>query len=210
MDRVSCEVMADLLPLYADGACSGASRALVEGHLASCVHCARKLAEMGDDRAEQLVEADAQRQLKKLARRHTQRRIAVLTALLLLVGLLCTVWVFYRRAEAEAANFSCQISRSSTYDQAIDGLLEGMHPQLPKKGAYRLHISAKTSSGAVRVALTSGTGYKTYYTVSGRQLDEEQVLQLDAGSYAMIVYLDGDTAGTEVDYTVTLEAAEKK
>ena len=210
MDQVSCEVVADLLPLYADGACSGGSRALVESHLAGCAQCARKLAEMGDDRAEQLVEADAQRQLKELARRHTRRRVSVLAALVVLVGLLCTMWVLYRRAEAEAASFSCQISRSSTYDQIMDGLLEGMHPRLPKKGRYRLRIRAGASSGAIRVALTSGTGYKTYYTVSGSQLDEEQTLQLDEGSYVLAIYLDGDTAGSAVDYAVTLEAVGKK
>ena len=33
MNKISCEIVRDLLPLYADDAVSDASRALVEAHL---------------------------------------------------------------------------------------------------------------------------------------------------------------------------------
>lgn len=43
MDKIGCEVVRDLLPLYADNAVSDASRALVEGHLSRCEDCKKML-----------------------------------------------------------------------------------------------------------------------------------------------------------------------
>ncbi len=40
---IQCEIIRDLLPLYADDACSRASRKLVEEHLAECPACAEEL-----------------------------------------------------------------------------------------------------------------------------------------------------------------------
>ena len=42
--KTSCGVIRDLLPLYADDACSEESRTLVEEHLAECPACAEELA----------------------------------------------------------------------------------------------------------------------------------------------------------------------
>lgn len=39
----SCEVIQDLLPLYADKVCSEASKSMVESHLSECGECRRKL-----------------------------------------------------------------------------------------------------------------------------------------------------------------------
>ena len=41
--RISCDVMADLLPLYKDEICSEDSRKLVEEHLAECEGCKKRL-----------------------------------------------------------------------------------------------------------------------------------------------------------------------
>ena len=45
--KLSCDVIRDLLPLYADRAASADTAALVEEHLASCPACAAKRAAMG-------------------------------------------------------------------------------------------------------------------------------------------------------------------
>ena len=39
----SCDVIRDLLPLYADDACSADSRRLVDEHLAECTDCSGML-----------------------------------------------------------------------------------------------------------------------------------------------------------------------
>ena len=44
--RVSCEVIRDLLPLYAEDIASKDTRMLVEGHLESCPDCAKELEDM--------------------------------------------------------------------------------------------------------------------------------------------------------------------
>lgn len=43
MSRKNCELIKDLLPLYADGICSGESRKMVAEHIASCDECRKEL-----------------------------------------------------------------------------------------------------------------------------------------------------------------------
>ena len=45
----NCGIIDDLLPLYADGACSEESKAAIEAHLASCEACQKKLERMRSD-----------------------------------------------------------------------------------------------------------------------------------------------------------------
>lgn len=58
MNRISCEVIRDLLPLYYDKVCSPASRALVEEHLAECAECRELLDQMSGDIALPLPDTD--------------------------------------------------------------------------------------------------------------------------------------------------------
>ena len=46
--KVSCRIIEDLLPLYADDVCSSESRRLVEEHIAECPECSKKLNMMKD------------------------------------------------------------------------------------------------------------------------------------------------------------------
>ncbi|MEK3917876.1 zf-HC2 domain-containing protein [Paenibacillus sp. FSL H7-0331] len=43
MEKISCEIIKDLLPLYYDKVCSAESVRLVEAHLAECQHCRLEL-----------------------------------------------------------------------------------------------------------------------------------------------------------------------
>lgn len=54
----SCAVVRDLLPLYIDGVCSGASAALVEAHLAACPACSRVAADLKKEEIEAAVGAE--------------------------------------------------------------------------------------------------------------------------------------------------------
>lgn len=49
MEKITCEVIRDLLPLYIDEVCSPDSRSLVEDHLRTCEDCRRLLEKMGED-----------------------------------------------------------------------------------------------------------------------------------------------------------------
>ena len=46
MNKLPCEVIQDLIPLYVDGVCSAKSKLYIEEHLKSCETCHNYLAEM--------------------------------------------------------------------------------------------------------------------------------------------------------------------
>ena len=46
--KYDCEMIADLLPLYKDGACSGISKTVVEEHLKDCPNCTKMFEMMND------------------------------------------------------------------------------------------------------------------------------------------------------------------
>lgn len=46
MNKLPCEVIQDLIPLYVDGVCSAKSKLYIEEHLKSCETCHKYLAEM--------------------------------------------------------------------------------------------------------------------------------------------------------------------
>ena len=50
--KADCDVIRDLLPLYADDACSAASRALVDAHLPECPACREELRRLRDTEIE--------------------------------------------------------------------------------------------------------------------------------------------------------------
>lgn len=49
MEKITCEVIRDLLPLYIDEVCSPDSKELVEAHLRTCEDCRRLMEKMGED-----------------------------------------------------------------------------------------------------------------------------------------------------------------
>ena len=49
MNKISCNVIGDLLPLYVDGAVSEDTKKLVEEHLAECEECKKAAEEMGKE-----------------------------------------------------------------------------------------------------------------------------------------------------------------
>ena len=64
--NMTCDVIRDLLPLYADEVCSEASRELVENHLRSCEKCAEELRMMEADEAAVIAwEVDSVRAARK-------------------------------------------------------------------------------------------------------------------------------------------------
>jgi hypothetical protein len=97
MSEMSCQVIRDLLPLYADGALSDESRALVERHLAECGDCRLALARMKEEipapRAEEPGVAEALKGLRRALKRTKIKLIAVaVAAALLLAWVGSAVW----------------------------------------------------------------------------------------------------------------------
>ena len=77
--KLSCDVIRDLLPLYADQAASAGTAALVEEHLASCPACREELGRLGAALPAEPEGAEPLRRFKRRWRRR-QALIAVTAA----------------------------------------------------------------------------------------------------------------------------------
>lgn len=94
MDKVTCEIIQDLLPLYCDGVCSEESRKLIQSHIHDCDRCREELRLMNQpmNLAEDAVEIHAAEAAsvawKKSKRKAFRVGIGITLALLLLLGCL--------------------------------------------------------------------------------------------------------------------------
>ena len=93
MSKKNCDMIRDLLPLYADGVCSEESRKYVNEHLASCPECTDMLQKMN-----QKVAVSAEHDIsavKKIKKRVRLGKIvaAVLSAFLVLV-VVCAGYIY--------------------------------------------------------------------------------------------------------------------
>ena len=75
--KMDCDVIRDLLPLYADEACSGKSRALVEEHLGECPACRDVLARMRATELESGLRREKSTVIEYALKRFRRRSAAV-------------------------------------------------------------------------------------------------------------------------------------
>ena len=67
--KLPCEVVQDILPLYHDGVCSGASRKMVENHLQECRTCKTLLQEMDETEMDMALADETKEVLEHHAKR---------------------------------------------------------------------------------------------------------------------------------------------
>ena len=79
--RIECEVIRDLLPLYADDACSGKSRELVEEHLRECPACSGMLESLRRDEIESSLQKEKSNVLQYGEKRFRRRSATVGTVM---------------------------------------------------------------------------------------------------------------------------------
>ena len=84
--KLDCELIQDLLPLYAEGLCSPASRRAVEEHLSDCEDCRRLTAPLPIEEPGDTPNAD--RAVKKGIKKVRRRWLSSLIAAVLVVPLL--------------------------------------------------------------------------------------------------------------------------
>lgn len=85
MSKKTCEVIKDLLPLYAEGICSEESRSIVTRHLSGCSECSEILREMGTE-----IRVSADRDIAVMKKIRRRIRIAKL-----LVGVVAGLAVLF-------------------------------------------------------------------------------------------------------------------
>lgn len=91
----TCEVVQDLLPLYADGVCSPASRTLIDGHITTCPDCAAMLDSLrAPDAAGDVLRREADGVIarqRKVFRRKSAVAGAVTASILAVPVLVCLI-----------------------------------------------------------------------------------------------------------------------
>lgn len=106
MNKISCDVMGDLLPLYVDDVVSADTRDLVEEHLQSCPSCQEKLEAMRQPVVlpdfRNVQEQDTQT-LKGIKKKLKQKRLLVsFCSILLTVALVFAIWFFRQPTSIDA------------------------------------------------------------------------------------------------------------
>lgn len=90
--KINCDVIRDLLPLYAENMVSEDSGKIVEDHLRGCSSCVKVLNELREPVADITTEIHGMELVKKSIRK--RRNLAVGTAVLLIVSILLSVFVY--------------------------------------------------------------------------------------------------------------------
>ena len=110
---IDCQVIRDLLPLYADGVAGVESIALVEGHLAKCPGCSAYLQRMQAKlEEEEAGDIGSGKALKKQKHRRNRRTVFLTVAALLLGAAVCLVLLWCR-------GVFCIVDRQQSPDGAI-------------------------------------------------------------------------------------------
>ena len=89
-----CDIIRDLLPLYADDACSEASRETVEAHLRKCPECASYLEKIRTSEAEDRLKEEKALVIRNQARQFRKRSAVVgsrIAAFFMIPILMCLV-----------------------------------------------------------------------------------------------------------------------
>lgn len=88
--KINCDVINDLLPLYAENMISESSKELVEEHISTCPSCQLKLRQIQEPDLKIIHNLDEVRNFKKLFRRHTASIAA--TAAFVTIALIIWLW----------------------------------------------------------------------------------------------------------------------
>ena len=92
--NIPCEVVRDLLPLYADEVCSDVSRGMVDAHLRNCPDCSAYLKQIRASEAEERLSDEKTLVIRNQAKRFRRRSAAVgsvVSGLFMLPILICLV-----------------------------------------------------------------------------------------------------------------------
>ena len=104
--NVNCNIIRDLLPLYAEGMASEESKALVDDHLRGCDSCTKELAELKKaPRIPAEVETTSLRRVENAIRR--RKLLTAATAMLTLAAVLVTGFIFLLTPVCLTRGWSC-------------------------------------------------------------------------------------------------------
>ena len=92
--KTDCDVIRDLLPLYADEVCSGTSRQLIEEHLQECPECSGMLEKLRTHEIESGLQEEKEQVIEYQAKRFRRRSAtvgSVIAGLFMIPVLVCLI-----------------------------------------------------------------------------------------------------------------------
>ena len=97
MDKINCNVLGDLLPLYADDVVSEDTKRIVEEHLAECEECAEKYAQMKREIDEdiRLKAAEAERSALLAAKKKIRKKRIITAIFSCIIGVIVIAATVY-------------------------------------------------------------------------------------------------------------------
>ena len=124
---MKCEVVKDLLALYADDACSEQTKAEIKQHLEECETCSKALEEYQTELETPIVrdvDMDKVKPFKKVARRYI--KISVATIILTLLVIYIPFWFIYGDAESyKYSHLKCYFQTEKQTKMLVNGDIDG-------------------------------------------------------------------------------------
>ena len=146
MDKVACEIIQDLLPLYCDSVCSEKSKRTILAHIQTCEKCREELRVMGipipvSEKSHEVDAAQAAAKAWKKNKHIAFKMGIILTALVLLIGSVVICSAHYSHSAAGDDTAGLQVLLENLCD------IEGIEiDRIVRKGNY-LAVSGQDSDG---------------------------------------------------------------
>lgn len=123
MKKIKCNVIRDILPLYADEVVSQDTKVLVEEHLRTCPDCKKELSELTKDLSLPIFQDLPQKEtsiLKNLKKQLKRKKIlisliSVFTTILLLCGIYTFLILYQWEVPFEQETIEIQVSQGKVY-----------------------------------------------------------------------------------------------
>ena len=177
MKKITCSVINDLLPLYADNALSSDSRLIVEEHLEECQKCSESLKMMKSPTI--IVKNSDKEKIKMLERSVSRRRFAVTSLIMVIVtaglvffGLLWEKMDFDNMSGAKGAlinyfviSYMCLMLFASVWYWSVYGVV--MIRRVSAKSVKRVCTVSAYTMAAVYIAVTAGF-FLLYYGAASK------------------------------------------
>ena len=153
---MKCDIVQDLLPLYADGIVREGSREEIEAHLRDCPDCRTQWEQMTAVLPEQPVQASKEINfLKKIRRRHVRNILLCAGALVIVFGILSMLFAVGFPVKEEDMDYSYELLEPTTAASGGEALLGSI---------------AVTSDGELRTTLAEKTFLLRFRMKDGRRL----------------------------------------
>jgi len=90
MNKLDCEVVKDLLPLYKDKLCSETTVAQIDAHLQDCKDCSAEYAEINEQiLAEEKIQIDSKDSFKKFVKKVNRKRLIYVLLGIAITAIVC-------------------------------------------------------------------------------------------------------------------------